>query len=157
MLISVPEFKVYSIRLPEELKERILPPDAKVAKRAALGVKKPVGFSGGKQGGLSLLIRRMLHLYLGEQMPGGQWRLEMDDADPLRQMESRVYALEAAAYDEGRRLTPAENAELQDLESKLLELAHERVAGREQAFETILAVALVGRCLVLAHHEFKGN
>ncbi len=156
MLISVPEFKVYSIRLPQDLKERIEPPDEKAKVRKEKG-KKPVGFSGGKQGGLSLLVRRLLHLYLGEQMPGEQWHLELDDSDPLRQMESRVYALEAAVYDEGRDLAADERTELETMQEELLEPAHQHAAGREPSFEQLLSLVLLGRVVALAEHLYQAG
>lgn len=174
MLITVPKFNVYSIRLPQELKERVEPTDEKTkrrieAKRLAENQgktyegPKPTGFSGGKQGGFSLLVRQMLHLYLGEQMSSEvadhtgrrQWHLEIDDSNPLRRMESQMYALEAAVYDEGRDLAADERAELDGLERELLDVAHELAAGREPSFEQMLSLVLLGRWYALAEHLYQ--
>lgn len=169
MQISVaPNFKVYSLRLPADLKERVSPTDEKTRKRAEdyqrlkdqglspeeirAANKRAVGFTGGKQGGLSLTVRQLCHLYLGEQMPADQERLEVDENSPLRRDEAAVYALEAAAYDEGRELTARDKSELTAIEARMLDLAHELVAGRDPSFEQTLALVLFARCQVLAEH-----
>lgn len=160
-MLAVAELQLVSLKLHPDLYQRFkeslppLPPTTSTGKERKRQDGRRHG--GGKQGGLSLLVRQFLHLYFAEQMPlADQWHLvDIDEEDPLRRMEARVYALEAAAYDEGRDLTAEESKELQQLEADLLELAHELAAGRQPSFEQTLAVSLVGRCYVLAHHEFK--
>lgn len=72
-------------------------------------------------------------------MPAGRL-VEIDETGPLRQMEKRVYDLEAVAFDAGRRKTAEE----------VIDLAHEAAARRKPSFEQALAVSLLGRYTVRA-------
>ncbi len=89
-------------------------------------------------------------------MPGKLHHLELEET-PLRRMESRIYAFEAAVYDQGRDLVAEESAELEALQDRLLQAAHKLAASRKPSFDQMLSLVLLGRCLALAEHLYQAG
>lgn len=117
---------------------------------------------GGRAGGLSLLFRRLGHLYLRKPLPAQRWRDDLgiseepqheDIAKTFDDIETELHFLESKVWVAQKKLTPKELKRAQSLSRDAEALTEPQMKGPAN-FDQHRGLVLVGRLrLLLRRHE----